>query len=125
MPRIPISERLAILTQNEGGFGRAPTEFQDAVLSRCEWRAFGAGQTIYRATDEQADFCGITGGSVDIYTRFGVGDNLLLHIVHEGFWIGYGTVVALERPRLTAVARVALAPNAAMFRSRRTNWPRW
>jgi CRP/FNR family transcriptional regulator, cyclic AMP receptor protein len=103
---IPMSERLPVLTQNEGWFGRAPKEFQDAVLSRCEWKVCAAGHTIYQATDTQADFCGIADGAVDIYSRFGAGDNPLLHILHEGFWIGYGTVVARERPRVTAVARV-------------------
>jgi CRP/FNR family transcriptional regulator, cyclic AMP receptor protein len=106
MPIIPITERLAVLTQNEGWFGRAPKEFQDAVLSRCEWKVCAAGQTIYQATDEQADFCGVADGTIDIYSRFGAGDNPLLHIAHEGFWIGYGTVVARERPRVTVVARV-------------------
>ena len=106
MPMIPLSERLAVLTHNDGWFGRAPKEFQDAVLSRCEWKLCAAGQTIYQATDEQAGFCGITDGAVDIYSRFGAGDNPLLHIAHEGFWIGYGTVVAREHPRVTALARV-------------------
>jgi CRP/FNR family transcriptional regulator, cyclic AMP receptor protein len=105
MPIIPITESLAVLTQNEGWFGRAPKEFQDAVLSRCEWKVCAAGQTIYQATDEQADFCGVADGTIDIYSRFGAGDNPLLHIAHEGFWIGYGTVVARERPRVTVVAR--------------------
>jgi CRP/FNR family transcriptional regulator, cyclic AMP receptor protein len=106
MPIIPIPERLAVLTQNDGWFGRAPKEFQDAVLSRCEWKVCAAGRTIYQATDEQADFCGVADGTIDIYSRFGAGDNPLLHIAHEGFWIGYGTVVARERPRVTVVARV-------------------
>lgn len=101
-----MSERISVLTQNEGWFGRAPREFQDAVLSRCEWKVCTAGQTIYQATDEQADFCGIADGAVDIYSRFGAGDNPLLHIMHEGSWIGYGTIVARERPRVTAVARL-------------------
>lgn len=104
--KIPIPERLAVLTRNEGWFGRAPKEFQDAVLSRCVWKVFAAGQTIFRATDEQADICGIADGAVDIYSRFGAGDNPLLHIAHEGFWFGHGTVVARERPRVTAVAGV-------------------
>ena len=71
MSGIPTAERLAILTDNEGWFGRAPREFQEAVLS-----------------------------------RFGAGDNPLLHVVHEGFRIGYGTVVASGEPRVSAVARV-------------------
>jgi len=106
MPKIPIAERIAVLTCNDGWFGRAPKEFQDAVLSRCEWRVFPAGKTIYQTTDEQADFCGVADGAVDVYSRFGAGDNPLLHIAHEGFWMGFGTVVARERPRATIVARV-------------------
>jgi len=106
MPMIPMAERLEVLTRNEGWFGRAPKEFQDAILSRCEWRVCPAGQTIYQATDEKADFCGVADGTVDFYSRFGAGDNPLLHIAHEGFWMGYGTVVAGERPRATILARV-------------------
>ena len=106
MPKIPIAERIAVLTCNDGWFGRAPKAFQDAVLSRCEWRVFPAGKTIYQTTDEQADFCGVADGAVDVYSRFGAGDNPLLHIAHEGFWMGFGTVVARERPRATIVARV-------------------
>lgn len=106
MPMIPMAERLAVLTRNEGWFGRAPKAFQDAILSRCEWRVCPAGQTIYQATDEKADFFGVADGTVDFYSRFGAGDNPLLHIAHEGFWMGYGTVVAGERPRATILARV-------------------
>jgi len=103
---IPIPERLAILKRNEGWFGRAPLEFQEAVLSRCAWVTRAAGQAIYQATDRQVLFCGVVDGAVCIYSRFGAGDNPLLHVVHEGFWMGYGTVVARGEPRVTAVARV-------------------
>ena len=49
MQLMPIVERCAILTENEGWFGRAAPEFQQAVLSRCVWRDISAGQHIYRA----------------------------------------------------------------------------
>jgi CRP/FNR family transcriptional regulator, cyclic AMP receptor protein len=103
---IPVPERLAILTRNEGWFGRAPPEFQQAVLSRCAWVTCPAGQPIYRTTDTHVNFCGIVEGAVEIYSRFGAGDNPLLHIVQEGSWIGYGTVVGRSAPRVSAVARV-------------------
>lgn len=105
MSAIPMFERLAILTRSEGWFGRAPKDFQDAVLSRCQWVTYPAGRPIYQTTDEHIRFCGIVDGAVDIYSRFGAGDNPLLHIAHEGSWIGYGTVVAPGKPRVTAVAR--------------------
>jgi len=105
-PEIPISERLAILAQNEGWFGCAPQAFQEAVLSRCEWALCPAGRVIQQVTDQPIWFCGIVDGSVDLYSRFGAGDNPLMHVMHEGAWLGYGTVVARAQPRVTAVARV-------------------
>ena len=106
MARIPVPERLEILKNNQGWFGRAPKQFQDAVLSRCTWVTCPAGRPVYQATDTQVNFCGIVEGAVEIYSRFGAGDNPLLHIVHEGAWIGYGTVVGRSAPRVSAVARV-------------------
>jgi CRP-like cAMP-binding protein len=106
MAWIPVPERLAILKNNQGWFGRAPKEFQDAVLSRCAWVTCPAGRSVYQTTDTHINFCGIVEGAVEIYSRFGAGDNPLLHIVHEGAWIGYGTVVGRSAPRVSAVARV-------------------
>lgn len=106
MPQIPISERLAVLTGNEGWFGRAPKDFQDALLSRCEWLARTAGQPIYQAADQQADLLGVADGAIEIYSRFGAGDNPLLHIGYEGLWVGYGSFLSGQRPRVTVVARI-------------------
>ncbi|MCK7499296.1 MAG: Crp/Fnr family transcriptional regulator [Comamonadaceae bacterium] len=50
---MPLTERCAVLTDNEGWFGSAAPEFQQAVLSRCEWREVMAGQPIYSASDVQ------------------------------------------------------------------------
>ena len=36
MPKIPMAERIVVLTRNDGWFGRAPKELGDAVLSRRE-----------------------------------------------------------------------------------------
>ena len=84
MNRMPTEERHAILKEHEGWFGGATPEFQQAVLSRCGWREVVAGQLIYHASDTRADPCGIVDGTVEIYSRFGVGDNPMLHLVHEG-----------------------------------------
>jgi CRP-like cAMP-binding protein len=117
MQPIPHAERCAILTDNEGWFGRAAPEFQQAVLSRCTWREVAAGQPIYRASDMQTDPSGIVDGTVEIYSRYGAGDNPLLHLAHEGSWIGYGSV--FRGPlRVTAVARtnvlLAVVPGRVM-----------
>jgi len=105
MKPIPLTERYAILTENEGWFGRAAPEFQQAVLSRCGWREVRAGQPIYSASDVQTDPCGIVDGSVEIYSRYGAGDNPMLHLSHEGSWIGYGAAVRGQPLRVTTVAR--------------------
>jgi CRP-like cAMP-binding protein len=102
---IPIAERAALLTHSEGWFGRAPKEFQKAVLSRCEWFVCSAGQPVYRTADERADLVAVVDGTVEFYSRFGIGDNPLLHLAHEGLWAGYGSVITGEPPRATLIAR--------------------
>jgi CRP/FNR family transcriptional regulator, cyclic AMP receptor protein len=106
MAEIPIAERIAVLTENEGWFGRAPKAFQEAILARCEWVKRAAGEPIHRATDGQAHLIGVADGMVEIYSRFGAGDNPLLHVAHEGFWVGYGPAVTGSPPQVTVVARV-------------------
>ena len=105
MKPMPLAERFAILTDNEGWFGSAAPEFQQAVLSRCGWRQVRAGQPIYNASDVQTDPCGIVEGTVEIYSRYGAGDNPMLHLSHEGSWIGYGAAVRGQPLRVTTVAR--------------------
>lgn len=102
---IPLAERRAILTDHEGWFGSAAPEFQQAVLSRCGWREVKAGQPIYSASDVRTDPCGIVDGTVEIYSRYGAGDNPMLHLSHEGSWIGYGAALRGQPLRVTTVAR--------------------
>jgi CRP/FNR family cyclic AMP-dependent transcriptional regulator len=104
----PLAERSAVLTDNEGWFGSAAPEFQRAVLSRCEWRDVAPGQRIYRATDAEVDLCGIVDGTVEIYSRFGAGDNPMLHLSHEGSWIGYGSAAGGRPVRISTMARTSV-----------------
>jgi CRP-like cAMP-binding protein len=106
MVEIPMAERVALLTRSEGWFGRAPRDFQKAILSRCEWSVCAAGQPVYQTADERADLVAVVDGTVEVYSRFGIGDNPLLHLAHEGFWASYGSVISGEAPRATIVARV-------------------
>jgi CRP/FNR family transcriptional regulator, cyclic AMP receptor protein len=118
MKPIPLTERYAILTENEGWFGSAAPEFQQAILSRCGWREFSAGQPIYSASDVQTDPCGVVDGTVEIYSRYGAGDNPMLHLSHEGSWVGYGAAVRGQPLRVSVVARtnvlLASVPQRAM-----------
>jgi CRP-like cAMP-binding protein len=126
---LSTAKRIAVLKGNQGWFGRAPAAFQDAVLARCEWRQYAAGTAVYSAVDERADLFGVVDGTIEIYSRFGAGDNPLLHLVHEGLWIGTASVVAQASPRVTALARtdtlVARVPYRALtelFESRPEWW---
>jgi CRP/FNR family transcriptional regulator, cyclic AMP receptor protein len=118
MKPMPLAERFSILTGNEGWFGSASPEFQQAVLSRCGWREFSAGQPIYSASDVQTDPCGVVDGTVEIYSRYGAGDNPMLHLSHEGSWVGYGAAVRGQPLRVSVVARttvlLASVPQRAM-----------
>lgn len=106
MRNIAMAERIAILTRCEGWFGQAPREFQKAILARCEWFVCPAGQPVYQTADERADLVGVVEGTVEFYSRFGIGDNPLLHLGHEGMWAGYGSAITGDPPAMTMVARV-------------------
>jgi CRP/FNR family cyclic AMP-dependent transcriptional regulator len=118
LAEIPIADRIAVLEGNECWFGLAPKDFRDALLARCEWRTCAAGQPIYHAVDESADLMGIADGTVEFYSRFAAGDNPLLHLAHEGFWLGTGSVLSGGAPRVSVIARtdtlVARIPTRAV-----------
>jgi CRP/FNR family cyclic AMP-dependent transcriptional regulator len=128
MKPMPLAERFSILTGNEGWFGSASPEFQQAVLSRCGWREVTAGRPIYNASDAQTDPCGVVDGTVEIYSRYGAGDNPMLHLSHEGSWVGYGAAVRGQPLRVSVVARtnvlLASVPRRAMqdLLSERPEW---
>jgi CRP-like cAMP-binding protein len=128
MKPMALAEHYAVLTDHEGWFGSAAPEFQQAVLARCEWREVAGGQPIYSASDVHTDPCGIVDGSVEIYSRYGAGDNPMLHLSHEGSWIGYGSAVRGQPLRVTTVARtnvlLARVPWGAMQELLR-NRPEW
>jgi CRP/FNR family transcriptional regulator, cyclic AMP receptor protein len=119
MDPMPIDERLRVLKRSEFWFGRAPAEFQDALLARCEWRTYSAGQAIYRTTDTHSDLYGIVDGTVEVFSRFGIGDNPLLHLLHEGTWVGHGALVSGGSPPLSVSARtearIAVVPQRAAY----------
>lgn len=119
MDPMPIDERLRTLKQSEVWFGKAPEAFQDVLLARCEWRTYSAGQPIYRTTDKHSDLFGIVDGTVEVFSRFGIGDNPLLHLLHEGTWVGHGALVSGGSPPLSVSARtearIAVVPQRAAY----------
>jgi len=119
MNPMPMDERLRVLKRSEFWFGRAPAEFQDALLARCEWRTYSAGQAVYRTTDTHSDLCGVVDGTVEVFSRFGIGDNPLLHLLHEGAWVGHGALVSGGSPPLSVSARtdarIAVVPQRAAY----------
>ena len=106
MSEMSVTERTAVLTSWEGWFGRAPREFQNELLARSDWYVCRAGQPVYQTADQRADLFAIVYGTVEIYTAFGNGDNPLLHLGHEGLWVGFGSIISGSAPQETIVARV-------------------
>ena len=82
--------------KSSGWLKETPSEFADAVLANCHWRAIAAGQTIQHAGDTHAGIFGLARGTVAITTSLGSPDAPMLHIGHPGLWFGY---VALFKGR--------------------------
>jgi CRP-like cAMP-binding protein len=119
MAEVATPERLRVLKEHEGWFGKGPAELQDALLARCVWRTYPAWTAIQRATDARSDLHGIADGTVEVFSRFGIGDNPLLHLLHEGAWVGVGALVSGGSPPLSVSARTettcAMVPQRAAY----------
>jgi CRP-like cAMP-binding protein len=102
--KLPASTT-TLLANCEGWFGRAPHDFQRALLAAAEPASRAPGEAVYHASDRHADLYGIVEGCAEVYARAGAGDNPLLHLLHEGAWMGMGAAVSGTRPSLTLLAR--------------------
>ena len=62
--------------------------FQDAVLAQCQWRSFGAAETISHGGDTSGGMFGIALGSFSALPAVGAADTPIIHIGSGPFWYG-------------------------------------
>jgi len=102
-----------------GWFGRAPKDFQCAVMRLGSRLVFSRGAPVYHGGDHDADLYGIVSGCIDFTSRFSVADSPIFHISHAGTWFGVGPLVSGLPRRASATARtectVLQVPAAALL----------
>lgn len=112
-----ISAGTAVLKQR-GWFSRTPADFQAAVLNRCSWGVFAAGETLTWAGDLEGGIFGLAEGSTSVSAAGGAPDVAPIHIVRPPFWFGLNPLVAGEARNVTVTARseclVAKVPQHAL-----------
>jgi CRP-like cAMP-binding protein len=118
MARGSTAQYASNLTAAGGWFSRAPKPFRDAVLDRCLWCPVQANETLYWAADKSDDLFCCAMGTVALYSRFGTGENPLIHLARPGYWFGAASFISGESRRVSAVARgdavIARVPARAM-----------
>ncbi|RBP08175.1 CRP-like cAMP-binding protein [Roseiarcus fermentans] len=106
------------LLKTNGWLSAAPAEFQQAILSRSDWRRFDAGAPIQAGGEDDGELIGLARGVIAIRTILGRADTPLMHLAHPVFWFGYVPILTGRPRRLVADARtpvwLAQVPQAAV-----------
>ncbi len=121
-------EGMTIL-RNGGWLSAAPAEFQEAILSRCDWGRLEAGAPIQAGGEEAGELIGLARGIVELRTILGRADTPIMHFAHPVFWFGFVPIVS-SRPRPLAanaktpvwLARIPQAAARAVLAKRPEWW---
>jgi len=120
-------EGIGIL-KDRGWLNATPTEFQDAIVSLCDWQSLEAGAPIQAGGEEEGELIGLARGIVEMRTVLGRADTPLMHLAYPVFWFGYVPILT-GRPRgIAAAAKTAVwlarIPQAAV-RALLAERPEW
>lgn len=106
-----------------------PAEFQQSILSCCDWQSLEAGAPIQAGGEESGELIGLAHGTIALRTILGRADTPIMHLVHPVFWFGYVPILAGRPRRLAAtartpvwLARVAQAAVTALLAERPEWW---
>jgi len=121
-------EGLRIL-KDSGWLSATPAEFQQALLSRCDWGRLAAGTPIQFGGEQEGELIGLARGIVELRTILGPSDTPIMHFAHPVFWFGFVPIVS-RRPRPLAasaktpvwIARIPQTTVGALLAERADWW---
>jgi len=121
-------EGLRIL-KDSGWLSATPAEFQQAILSRCDWGRLAAGTPIQFGGEQEGELIGLARGVVELRTILGPSDTPIMHFAHPVFWFGFVPIVSGRRRPLAAsaktpvwIARIPQPTVGAMLAARPDWW---
>jgi hypothetical protein len=110
-------EGMAILRAGEW-LSAAPAEFQQAILSRCNWQSLEAGAPIQEGGEDVGELVGLARGIIEMRPILGRADTPIVHFAHPVVWFGYMPILAGGPRRIAAAAKIPVwlgrVPQAAV-----------
>lgn len=91
--------------RKQGWLSRTSSEFQDAVLERCDLLKLGPGTPVFLAGDETGGMFGIVDGWVELHLPASEGAATLTHIAGAGAWFGDLAALRGHSRRFSLVTR--------------------
>jgi CRP-like cAMP-binding protein len=93
---------------DHGWLAAMPQEFRLALLDRCEWQPFKAGETIYLAGDSPGGIYGVCEGALAMTSGLGAPLSPVAHVGGPGTWTGFGPLLTGQPRRGTLQALTPL-----------------
>lgn len=94
------------LLTSYGWLSRVPDPLRSALLSDVVWHAFGPGDHLITAGEEdRRELIGLCDGVLAFTAGMGPPDTPPIHLARPASWFGYSTLFTGEPARITATAR--------------------
>ena len=97
-------EGMTIL-RNGAWLSAAPVEFQQAILTRCDWCRLEAGAPIQFGGEEHGELIGLARGIIEMRSVLGPADTPIMHFARPVFWLGYVPILSGHPRRIAASAK--------------------
>jgi CRP/FNR family transcriptional regulator, cyclic AMP receptor protein len=107
-----------IILRNGAWLSAAPVEFQQAILTRCDWVRLEAGVQIQFGGEGHGELIGLACGIIEMRSVLGRPETPIMHFAHPVVWFGYIPILAGGPRRIAAAAKTPVwlgrVPQAAV-----------
>lgn len=126
-----VFESAATRLRGSSWLSATPPGFANAIVDRCQWRAYATGEAVSYGGDTEGGIFGLGNGKLLAIPVLGAADVPPIHLVRAPYWFGINPLMNALPRNVSMVAHepciVALVPQHALtaILTERPEWWQW